>query len=354
MSLFHDLITQLGLVCTSRLFEKEARFSQPMTREQLSSKLGLPSAPTEAPLILSLISGAVDASPRSSMREEASLASAPIKHELMSPAIRSTEIKEAQGISDSFDEVDNSTPTRIPSFVGPSLDSGRFQLPAQALSPDEASAPYALPSDSAESMDSGGARILEDTEPHAQRQHQTNSFECMDTSGALSTCHSKEAVHLDDSDCQEEPPPDVDCQEDPPPDIDCQEDPPPEMVLKSALKPVPAVLAPIPRKNLPPLGPVHVSHANGPVGLNSPAEVPRQDWLAKMAPSVRDARMEGHAQDLLAILGSPRASEDDELPGLQRLEEDPDLFSDNGDMDGAMGLLPGSSSESGGEPEFGF
>lgn len=62
--------------------------------------------------------------------------------------------------------------------------------------------------------------------------------------------------------------------------------------------------------------------------------------------------MEG--RQLLDLLGSQRDSEDYDLPGMHKLDADPDMFSDCGDVTGLELLLPDSSSESETEQQFDF
>lgn len=329
LSLVYDLVTRLGLVCTSRLFEKEARLSHPMTRDQLISRLGLQTAPGEEPLILTLLTGSTSLSSQR-VHEGDALASHPTQSQEVSPLVKPTVPKDfAQGMSETLHDVDDSTPTRIPSFVGPTLSLPKPPLSAHILSPEEASAPYALPSDSVESVD-GDAGLGVELEEHGEHEHlraRQESLDAMDMSRATQNVDTSQVAHLSGQGWHG------------------------DSAAEVIHKPVPATLAPIPRNNLPPLGPVNAVQNSGIGTLSSPANVASRDGDA---PPVRDARMEG--QELLGLLGSPGYSEDDELPGLQRLASDPDLFSD-GDVDDAAGLellLPDSSSESGKEQDFCF
>lgn len=327
LSLVYDLVTRLGLVCTSRLFEKEARLSEPMTRDQLISRLGLPTVSGDEPLILALLTGSTSLSPQPTHEVVAVAAPGTQSTQVSQPVKPSGPKDFAQGVCDSIHDVDNSTPTRIPSFVGPTVPSPKPPLSASILSPEEASAPYALPSDSGESVDADAAHPVQ-LEEHGEHEHprgQRESLDAMDMSTATQTFDISQVTHLSEQGFHG------------------------DSTNDAIHKPTP--VTPIPHKQLPPLGPVNAVHGSALGTLSSPANAARRDGDVSTA---RDARMEG--QELLGLLGSPSYSEDHELPGLQRLASDPDLLSD-GDVDNAIGLdllLPDSSSESGKEQEFCF
>lgn len=326
LSLMHDLVTQLGLVCTSRLFEKEARLKDPMSREQLESRLGLHSTPQGKPLISAVLQG-IHTKQQDIGDDTVSLGD-PKQCDEPPQTVQACEPKgTTQGIGDPVNDIDTTSPTRIPSFVGQSLLPTNLQPPPPTLSREEASAPYPLPSDSGESDNAKQVDIDE----RESTEHEISSYSSSkryssdhdDSTAALDVAGAPDALDLFDA----------------LPQRDASDE--------DVRKPVAVALAPLPRNNLPPLGPVHAgqSHAIGALSTAPDASIQRLG-----APTVRDARSEG--RELLELLGNPGFSEDDDLPGLERLDEDPELFDDFGGVDGPVAidlLLPDSSSESGNE-----
>lgn len=326
LSLVQELLTGLGLVCTSRLFEKEARLHHPMTREQLIGRLGLSSIPTDVPLILGLLP--TSESVTLPAVDEAATQASPVDGPLLTNITKNLASKDLETLIPlSPHDEDSATPTRIPSFVGLGTTTTKTQSPAHVISPEQAFAPYPLPSDSGESIDSGASGAAHGPDPVGHGgpppDFEQDNLQHMDMEEALPDIVEDQEMLCQDAGIQE------------------------HAVCEVPAKP--AVLTPLPRNNLPPLAGIHsgaISAVARPAGTSGEGGVGPPLHLS------RDAGLEG--RQLLDLLGSQRDSEDDDLPGMHKLDADPDMFSDCGDVTGLELLLPNSSSESETEQQFDF
>eukprot|EP00892_Ulva_mutabilis_P010906 jgi/Ulvmu1/8188/UM040_0085.1 len=324
-SLVQDLLTNLGCVCSSRLFAKEARLHHPMTRQELNDRLGLDPQLTGqgTPLLLTLLSSSKSMTGRPV--DEADVSASPGECTKSSHGADDLVCKEREHLmSTSVDDEADSTPTRIPSFTGTSATPANPLLQVAVTSPEQTSAPYTLPSDSGDSGDSmrsgTGSACGQDWNqcgPTDPLVPDGNSVQPMDVEETV----AEQGNRSHDPQLHEE-------------------------VHEAAVKP--AVLSPLPRNNLPPLTPISGMHRGSGVGSISSLDRASGEGAGPVAPPARDVGMEG--RELLELLGSPRESEPDELPGLRGVGADPDMYSEDGDIAGLELLLPDSSSESDAEP----